>query len=121
MERILVLYTVLRDIAVTTNQVGLIRVSALIPLSGGYDDTLADAKDFIGQVVPLMFEPAEEPRMLITSLVKVGAWGYLVIALAFAIPLAMIVYASCVGIMTRRHAHVAAPLTQENDSREEAN
>ncbi|GAG20843.1 unnamed protein product, partial [marine sediment metagenome] len=42
-ERILVLFAVIKDIAITTDEIGLIRVSALIPLSGGYNDALAAA------------------------------------------------------------------------------
>ncbi len=117
-ERILVLYAVIKDVAITTDQIHLIRVSALIPLSGGYDATLATAKDFMGEVVPLMFEPVEEPQMAITSLAESGAGGYLVIVLAFTIPLAMIVYALCAAIMTRHRAHVTAPVTGEDDSQE---
>lgn len=118
-ERILVLYSVIKDIGITTDQIHMIRVSALIPLSGGYDDTLAAARELMGEVVPLMFEPVEEPQMSITSLAESGAGGYLVIVLAFTIPLAMIAYALGVAIMTRRHAHVTVPVTGEDDSREE--
>lgn len=118
-ERILVLYSVINDITITTDQIHMIRVSALIPLAGGYDDTLAAAKELMGEVVPLMFEPVEEPQMSITSLAESGAGGYLVIVLAFTIPLAMIVYALCIAIMTLRHANVTASVAGEDDSREE--
>ncbi len=39
-ERILVLYSVIKEIGITTDKVGLIRVSALIPLTGRYDDNI---------------------------------------------------------------------------------
>ncbi|GAG02574.1 unnamed protein product, partial [marine sediment metagenome] len=59
------------------------------------------------------------PQMYITSLAESGAGGYLVVVLAFTIPLAMIAYALCIAIRTRRQAHVAAPVAGEDDSREE--
>jgi hypothetical protein len=48
--------------------------------------------EFMGEVVPLLFEPQERQKMIITSLVEWGIGGYLVILLILSVPLALIIY-----------------------------
>lgn len=117
-ERRVVLYFYIEDVAMTSDKIGMIRVSALIPTSGPYDDTLRIAKEFMGEVIPLIFEPPEETRMVITSLVEWGIGGYFIILLIFSIPLAMIVYPVVVARRSGRSATIAEPTGERTKNKE---
>jgi hypothetical protein len=91
-ERRLALYFFIKDARITNDRIGMIRVSALAPTSGSYYNSLRLISEFMSEVVPLLFETPEKPKMVITSLVESGVGGYLVILLILSVPLALIVY-----------------------------
>ena len=89
-ERKVVLYFYVKDNPFTSDTFTMIRVSALAPLEGSYDEILTLTKEFMGETIPYMFElRREEPIhvILLASLV-----GKVVIFMLFLLPLAIIFY-----------------------------
>lgn len=72
----------------------LIQVEALAPLTGSYEDSLNEEKEFLTEALPLMFEPSDESTWypFYMALINWGITGYLIIAFMFIIPLAAIIY-----------------------------
>ena len=93
-ERRVVLYCYLKGGQFTSDTINLIRISAIVPVEGSYDGMLEEMKDFAGLVIPQLFEfrQEEESPMLIVHLAGWGARGGLLIFLAFATPVALIIY-----------------------------
>ncbi len=96
-DRRVVLYFYIKDRMATSDKISMVRVSALAPPSGPYDDALSAAKELIGETIPLMFEPHKQGKMFITYLAEWGIGGYFVILLLFSIPLAIIIYPKIVA------------------------
>jgi len=96
-ERRLVLYFYIQDKMATSDKISMVRVSVLAPTSGPYDDALIAAKEFMGEAIPLMFEPHKNEKMLIAYLAEWGIGGYFVILLLFSIPIAIITYPKVVA------------------------
>jgi hypothetical protein len=78
-DRRLVLYFYIKDKYFATNQISMVRLSTLIPPQGSYDIENNMVRQFMGEIIPLMFKPAEERQMLITKLTASGAAGYFLI------------------------------------------
>jgi len=93
-ERRVVLYFYLKDNQLISNRVTMIRVSALVPLTGSYDDIMNIEREFIQEAFPYMFEieQREPGQMIIVHLVKSGVGGCLLLAFLFSIPLAILIY-----------------------------
>ncbi|MFC1937294.1 exosortase-associated EpsI family protein [Chloroflexota bacterium] len=93
-ERRVVLYFYLKDDEVSSSRMTMIRLSALAPLSGSYDEILNSEKELIIDAFPHMFEiqPEKQSPMLIVHLAKSGVGGWLLLALLFSIPLAFLTY-----------------------------
>ncbi len=89
-ERRVVLYFYIKE--GISDRVDMVRVSTLAPVSGSYDGAIAPAKELMSEVVPYLFEPRTEGRMLIGVLADRGAAGYIAIILLFSVPLGLIVY-----------------------------
>ena len=102
-ERRVVLYTYVRELAVTSDQIGMIRVSALTPVSGSFQNTVGLLQGFTAEVLPLMFEPPEEARTVMASLAELGAGGYSVIVIAFVVPSALVAFALYLAAVSRSH------------------
>lgn len=96
-ERRVVLHFYIKDKMATSDKISMVRVSALAPPSGPYDDALIAAKELMGEAIPLMFEPHEKGKMFITYLAEWGIGGYFVILLLFSIPIAIITYPKVVA------------------------
>ncbi len=96
-ERRLVLYLYIQDKMATSDKISMVRVSVLAPTSGPYDDALIAAKELMGEVIPLIFEPHEKGKMVITYLAEWGIGGYVIILLLFSIPIAIIAYPKVVA------------------------
>ncbi|MBN2187012.1 MAG: exosortase-associated EpsI family protein [Dehalococcoidia bacterium] len=93
-ERRVALYCYLRGGQFTPDTINLIRISAIVPVEGSYDGILEEIKHFAGLAIPQLFEfrQEEESPILIVKLAGWGARGGLLIFLAFAIPVALIIY-----------------------------
>jgi len=93
-ERRVALYCYLKGGQFTSDTINLIRISAIVPVEGSYDGMLEEMKDFAGLAIPQLFEfrQEEESPMLIVELAGWGARGGLLIFLAFATPVALIIY-----------------------------
>ncbi len=92
-ERRLVFYFYMKDLEFVSHEFTMLRVSALLPRYGNYDGVETEMKDFMSEVLALIFEDyGEEKEMVISIIASFGPKGYSVIAVLFAIPLAMIIY-----------------------------
>jgi hypothetical protein len=92
-ERRLVFYLYLRDLEFISHEFSMLRVSALIPVNGHYDDIEKEMKDFMSEVLALTLEDyGGEKETVIGIIASLGPKGYFAIAALFAVPLAMIIY-----------------------------
>ena len=90
-ERRVVLYFYVKG-PMYKDELTLVRVSALAPIDISYDGVLSLTKEFMGEVIPELFEFYEETdEMLAASLAKSVA-GRLLLAVLVIIPLAIIFY-----------------------------
>lgn len=91
-ERRVVLYFYVRETPASKDKLTMIRVSALAPIDMSYDGVLSLTKDFIGEVIPYLFEFYEEPEEILAAhLAKSGA-GWLLMVVSLIIPLGIIIY-----------------------------
>ncbi len=93
-ERRVVLYCYVKPNRFTSDEVTMIRFSALAPVDGSYDGAFKIVKDFAAQAIPYMFELSEERgegEPIIFRLAAAGPGGYFIILLLFSIPLAIFI------------------------------
>ncbi|PXF62166.1 MAG: hypothetical protein C4B59_00715 [Candidatus Methanogaster sp.] len=90
-ERRVVLYLYLNR-GFTSNTITMIRVSALAPLSGSYENVLEMEKEFLSEAFPHMFEFKKEEKLIIYQLMDLGLWGWLLVIVLFMIPILIICY-----------------------------
>ena len=69
-KRKVVLYFYVKDKPVVTDTITMIRVSARAQNNGSYEEALNLTKDFMGEVVPYMFEVREEEDITAVQLAK---------------------------------------------------
>jgi hypothetical protein len=76
------------------NKITLIYVQGLVPITGGYSDTMQEEKGFLTELLPLLFQPTTSHRddPLLIILYSLGIKGYVLIAILFLVPLSMIIY-----------------------------
>jgi hypothetical protein len=98
-DRRLVLYFYVKENQLSplrSDTATMIRVSALIPPDGPYGGMLDITKGFTTESIPYMFEPPAQGEqsepITAVRLVQAGLLGYLAIAAALLVPLAMIAY-----------------------------
>ena len=91
-KRKVVLYFYVKDNPVITDKITMIRVSAHAPINGSYEGALNITKDFMGEVVPYMFEVREEEDSTAVQLAKSGIAGCIIIGALVSIPIGLIVY-----------------------------
>ena len=101
-ERRVILYFYIKDNIYSSNKISMLRVSALAPSSGSYNDSLNAVKELMGEAIPLLFELRQAGKMFITNIAEWGIGGYFVILLLLSIPLAMIVYPLVIARIRRR-------------------
>ncbi len=90
-ERRVVLYFYVKESPFTSDNVTMIRVSALAPVEGSYDGILTITTEFLGDTIPCMFElRKEEPLVLFILLGSLA--GKVVVGLLFLAPLVIIFY-----------------------------
>lgn len=88
-ERRLVLYYYVKDVRMSVpNEITIVRLSALAPLNGSYQDTLEPMEMLASDTFPEMFEVKPKERMITEILViEHGVPGFLVIAMLVSAPL----------------------------------
>lgn len=93
-ERRVVLYYYVESSKFTSDTITMIRISALAPNDGSYEDVLEIEKDFAAQIFPYMFDPSEDndAGSLLSQLTGAGPFGLLAIIALFAFPLAIMIY-----------------------------
>ena len=65
----------------------------MTPLKGSLGDTLKYTRDFMGEVVPYLFEVrGEEEDITAVQLAKSGIGGWLIIGTLVSVPIGIIVY-----------------------------
>ena len=92
-ERRVVLYFYVKERPAAEDNLTMVRVSALVPIDMPYDGVLSLTRDFMGEVVPYLFDfyEAEADEMLAAHLAKSGA-GWLLMGVSLIIPLGIIIY-----------------------------
>jgi len=90
-KRKVVLYFYVKDNPVFTDKITMIRVSAHAPINGSYEEALNLTKDFMGEVVPYMFEVRKEEEIIAVQLARSGIGGWLIIGALVSVPVGIIV------------------------------
>ena len=92
-ERRVVLYFYVKENPLASDTFTMIRVSSMTPLKGSLGGTLNYTKDFMGEVVPYLFEVrGEEEKIIAVRLAKSGIGGWLIIGVLVSVPIGVIVY-----------------------------
>ncbi len=104
-DRRVVLYMYIKDKKITSNNISMLRVSAIAPPTGSYEEANAQALQLMGEVIPYMFDPdKQEEKTFFTRLTDMGTGGYFLIILLFSVPVAIFLYSV---IMSRRRTRDA--------------
>ena len=98
-ERRVLLFCYVKGNRFYTDTITMIQVEALAPISGSFEASLTEEKEFIAQAIPFLFTPGSETEWdpFFVILVEWGIYGYVIIAAMCIIPIAIIIFA-----MTRR-------------------
>ena len=91
-ERRVVLYFYVKDGFSSSATVTMIRVSAVAPTSGSYDETMSACKEFMGETVQYIFEMKHKEDSIAVSLIRSGLGGWCLIVVLFAIPTLIMFY-----------------------------
>ncbi len=90
-DRRVVLYIYITDKKVTSDTISMVRVSTLAPPTGSVEEATTRAGAFMGEVIPILFEPEDqEQKLFITYLSDMGIGGYFIICLLLAVPMGII-------------------------------
>jgi len=93
-ERRVVLYYYVEGNQFTSNTITMIRISAIVPVEGSYEEILNTEKDFAAETFPYMFGSSDEgdTEIIFAQLTGAGLLGYFAIAILIFIPLAIMFY-----------------------------
>ncbi len=92
-RRVVLYYYIKPSKSVTPEEVTMIRVSAPVPVTGSYEHILKLEKLIIADTIPLMFESANEEKIIARRLLDNSSLlGGLVIAVIVLIPIGLIMY-----------------------------
>lgn len=91
-ERRVVLYFYVKERPVSEDKLTMIRVSALVPIDMSYDGVLSLTEDFMGEVVPYLFEFYEEKEESIAAHLAKSGTGWLLMTVSIIMPLAIMTY-----------------------------
>jgi len=91
-ERRVVLYFYVKDGFPSSATVSMMRVSAVAPTSGSYNETMNACKEFMGEAVQYLFEMRPEEDSIAISLIGSGLGGWCLIVILFALPILIIFY-----------------------------
>ena len=85
------MYYYVKDSPTTSDTVTMIRISALAPLEGSYDEVLNLTEELMGDIFLCMFEQGEKEEPVLFILLA-SLTGKVVIFLLLLVPLAIIFY-----------------------------
>jgi len=91
-ERRVVLYFYVKERPISEDKLTMIRVSALVPIDMSYDGVLSVTKDFMGEMVPCLFEFYEDEEEIIAAYLAKSGAGWLLMTVSLMIPLAIMAY-----------------------------
>lgn len=93
-ERRVLLYCYVKGNQFYTDTITMIQVEALAPLTGSYEGSTKEEKEFLAEAIPYLFDPGEEgeSRLLFMVLIGWGITGYIIIAVLCVIPVALIIF-----------------------------
>jgi hypothetical protein len=91
-ERRVVLYFYVKETLTSKDKLTMVRVSLLAPIDMSYDGVLSLAKDFMGEVVPNLFEFYEETDEMLAAYLAKSVAGWLIMAVSLVIPFAIMFY-----------------------------
>ncbi len=88
-DRHVVLYCYVRNSSYwgSSDTVTMLRVSGPTLLTGSSEDMLNVEKEFMAEVIPLLFEAREEEDIIISQIASLGPGGIFLLILIFAVPL----------------------------------
>lgn len=90
-QRKVVLYFYVKESPFTSDTITMIRVAALAPTEGSYDEILNLTTEFMGDTIPCMFELRREEEPILFILLD-SIVGKVVIGLLFLVPMTIIFY-----------------------------
>lgn len=91
-QRRVVLYFYVKESPFSPDTFTMIRVSALAPTEGSYDEILNLTTEFMGNTIPCMFEMRKEEPILFIRLASGSVTGKVAIGFLLLVPLAIIFY-----------------------------
>ena len=91
-ERRVVLYFYVKERPLASNTITMVRVSALIPLTGPYEAIVDLEKDFLSETFPYLFEVRETEPRVITILASGSIFDQLALLLLLLAPVAVTFY-----------------------------
>jgi hypothetical protein len=91
-ERRVVLYFYVKEPPLSSDTITMARVEALAPTDGSCEEILKVAREFMGEIIPRMFEVQRSERSLFSSLATGSIADKLALILLFLAPLAVIFY-----------------------------
>ncbi len=103
-ERRLVVYFYVKhaELGGSSDIITMIRISAIAPLEGSYQDVLDREEDLLLEFIPLMFQPDEHEDIIIVRLAKTGLGGILLIVVSFLVPLGLTLFPQIGKLIRRR-------------------
>lgn len=91
-ERRVVLYFYVKDRLLGSDTVTMVRVSALAPLEGSYEQSLTTTMAFAGETIPYMFELQRDEPLLIETLISGSALQQAALVMILLMPLTIFCY-----------------------------
>jgi len=91
-ERRVVLYFYVKDNPLSTDNVTMVRVSAIAPTTGSYEGTLDICKDFTSEAIPQMFELRKEGDIMAVKLIENGILGWILLLALILCPFLLVFY-----------------------------
>ncbi len=103
-QRRLVLYFYVKhaELGSTSDIVTMIRISAVAPRIGSYENLLTTQKELLMEFIPYMFDPGEKEDIIIVKLAKMGFGGVLLAICSFAVPLGILFYPQILKLRSLR-------------------
>jgi hypothetical protein len=91
-ERRVVLYFYVKERPLASDAISMVRVSALVPVTGPYDDILALEKEFLSETFPYLFEVRDPEPRVITTLASGSIVDRVTLLLLVLAPVALTFY-----------------------------
>ena len=101
-ERWVVLYFYVKEPPWSSHTITMVRVEALAPTDGAYEESLTVSKEFMAEIFPRMFDVQRAERVLFSSLATGSFADKLVLIMLFLTPLAVFFYPELRAVISRR-------------------